>query len=82
MHTIGVSSGLVDQQASKVESSIRQVNKTMYSRMDQVKFWKTAFKKSEVIWSNRPYHFKYFKGCLPEILLGPLLNTFSQIFLL
>ena len=38
-------------------------------------------KKVEVIWSasSRPYHFKSFKGCLPQILLGPFLNTFSQM---
>ena len=29
-------------------------------------------------WS-RPYHFKFFKSCLPQILLGPSLNTMSQI---
>ena len=26
-----------------------------------------------------PYLFKFFKGCLPQILLGPLLNVLSQI---
>ena len=25
------------------------------------------------------YHFKFFKGCLPQILLGPFLNTFSHM---
>ena len=24
---------------------------------------------------SRPYPFKFFKGCLPQILLGPFLNT-------
>ena len=28
---------------------------------------------------SRPYHFKFFKGCLPQTLLGPFLNTFSQL---
>ena len=32
--------------------------------------WKSAFKKIEP--------FKIFKGCLPQILLGPFLNTLSQ----
>ena len=47
--------------------------------------WKTAFKKFEGIWSalwstlSRPYPFKYFKGCLPHILLGPFLNTLSHL---
>ena len=30
---------------------------------------------------SRPYSFKAFKGCLPQILLGPFLNTFSHMFL-
>ena len=38
--------------------------------------WKTVFKKFEV---SRPYHFKFFKGCLLQILLGPFLNTLSHI---
>ena len=25
------------------------------------------------------YHFKFFKGCLPQILLGPFLNTLTQM---
>ena len=33
--------------------------------------WKTAFKKSEGIWSA--------KGCLPQILLGPFLSTLSRV---
>ena len=28
--------------------------------------------KSLMVWLNRPYLFKFFKGCLPQILLGPL----------
>ena len=26
-----------------------------------------------------PYHFKFFKGCLPQILYGSFLNTLTQI---
>ena len=37
-----------------------------HSRMDQVK------------WSA--YHFKLFKGCLSQILLGPFLNTLTHLF--
>ena len=29
---------------------------------------------------SRPYHFKFFKGCLPQILLGPFLNTLTHVF--
>ena len=28
---------------------------------------------------SRPYYFKFFKGCLSQILLGPFLNTLIQI---
>lgn len=28
---------------------------------------------------NRPYHLKCFKGCLPQIFLGPSMNTLSQM---
>ena len=29
---------------------------------------------------SRPYPFKFFKGCVLQILLGPFLNTWTQIF--
>ena len=28
---------------------------------------------------GRPYSFKFLKGCLPQILLGPFLNILSQM---
>ena len=31
---------------------------------------------------SRPNTFKFFKGCLPQILLSPLLNTLSDLLLL
>ena len=27
---------------------------------------------------GRPYHFKFFKGYLPQILLGPFFNTLTH----
>ena len=47
--------------------------------------WKAAFKKFEVIWSalvclGKPYHFTFFKDCLPQILLSPFLNTLCHVF--
>ena len=33
--------------------------------------WKAAFKKMDL---------KFFKGCLPQILIGPFLNTLTHIF--
>ena len=38
--------------------------------------WKTAFKKFQGIWSAT---LKYFKGCLSQNLLSPLLNVLSQM---
>ena len=47
--------------------------------------WKTAFKKIEVIWYAIPlqsfFHFNFFKGCLPQILLCPFLNNLTHIIL-
>ena len=42
-----------------------------YSRMDQVIFVEDSL--------SRPYHFKFFKGCLPQTLLGPFLNTLTHL---
>ena len=30
---------------------------------------------------GRPHQFKFFKGCFPQILLGPFFNTLSQLFI-
>ena len=45
--------------------------------MVQRNLWQTIFKKSEVVCSayDRPYHFNFFKGYLPQI---SFLNTFSK----
>ena len=48
---------------------ILKVNGTKYLRMNQVRF---------VADLSRPYH---FKGCLPQISLGPFLNTLSHLLL-
>ena len=29
---------------------------------------------------SRSYPFSFFKGCLPQILPGPVLNTWNQIY--
>ena len=44
------------------------LNGTKYSRIDQEKFVE-----------DRPYHLKFFNGCLQQILPGPFLNTLPQI---
>ena len=39
---------------------------------------KTCGRQSSCL--SRPYPSKFFKGCLPQILLGPFLNTLSHIW--
>ena len=53
--------------------------------MDQVNFVDTAFKEfevSNVVCYKRPHYFKFFKGCIQQMLLGPLfiISMFSYIF--
>ena len=50
----------------EIDQGIQELNKK--------NLWRTVFKKFEV-------HFKFFKDCLPQILLGPFLNTMTQIVL-
>ena len=42
-------------------------------------FGRQPLKKLKGLWSAEA---EKNKGCLPQILLGPFLNTFSQMFLL
>ena len=55
---------------------------TKYSRVEQVKSVDDSLLKirSDVVCLSRPYHLKIFKGCLPQILLSPFLNTLTQVF--
>ena len=39
--------------------------------LEPLKIW------SDMVWS-RPYQFKFFKRCLPQILLGPFLNILTH----
>ena len=52
-----------------------------YSRMDQVKYAEDSLLKirSDTVCLGRPYHFRFFKGCLPQILFGPFLNTLTYL---
>ena len=51
--------------------------------MDQVKFVVGSLQKiqGDLICLNRLYYFKFFKGGIPQILLGPFLNILSQILI-
>ena len=42
---------------------------------------KDRLKEFEGVWPalGKPYPFKFFKGCLPQILLGPFLNTLTYL---
>ena len=59
------------------------INGTKYSRVDQVKSCGRQPLKNLKGYDllKQTISLKFFKGCLPQILLGPLLNTFSQIIL-
>ena len=50
--------------------------------MNQVNLRKTTFQKlSDTVCLGGPYHsLKIFKGCLPQILLGPFLSTLIQVY--
>ena len=41
----------------------------------------TYHQNSLYIIVEKSYSFKFFKGCLPQILLGPFLNTLSHLVL-
>ena len=43
------------------------------------KFVGASLEKIERIYLCRPNPFNFFKGCLPQISLGPFLNTSSQV---
>ena len=36
--------------------------------------------KNDMVYLSRPYIFNFFKGCLPQILLGPFLNFLSHLY--
>ena len=66
---------LTCQDKSRMNKRTR--NGSRYSRMNQVNLWKTAFKKF-----GRPYHFRFFKGCLSQNFLHPFLNNLTSTFML
>ena len=52
-----------------------------YSRMDWVKFLEDSLLEnwSDIVCLSWPYHFIFFKGSLPQVLLGPFLNTLTYM---
>ena len=51
-----------------------------YFVMNFAKIFRTLFLQNifEWLFLQIPYHFKLFKGCLPQVLLGPFLNTLTH----
>ena len=41
--------------------------------------WEKVFQSRQSKFCGRPYPFRFFKGCLPQNSLSPLLNTLSHI---
>ena len=54
---------------------------TEYSRMDQVKFVEDSLSKiwRDMVCLSRPYPLSFPEGCLPQILLGSFLNTWTHM---
>ena len=54
-----------------------------YSRIDQVKLVEDSLQNiwRDMICLSRAYPFKFFESCLPEILVGPFLNTLFHIII-
>ena len=48
----------------------------MYSRMDQAK---CKICERKPLKDLKEYSFKFLKGCLPQTLLSPFLNTLSHL---
>ena len=57
------------------------INGLRYSGMDQVKFEEDSLSKiwSDIVCLGRQDHFKFFKDCLSQLLLGIFLNTLTQM---
>ena len=54
----------------------RQPYETKYSRMDQIKYVEDRLKRFEVIFV---IYFKFSEDCILHILVGPFLNTMSDV---
>ena len=69
------------QQKFNEEGTAWKRHGTKYSRMDQVKFVEDSLSKTwrDMDCVSRSYPFKFFKGCLPKVLLATFLNTLSHI---
>ena len=55
------------------------LNGSRYSRIDQVRFVEDSLKIWKDIQILKSCHLKFFRACLPQILLAPFLNTLTQM---
>ena len=64
-------------------TSFMLLYETKYSKIDRAKFMKDSLYEiwSDMVCLSRQYwyYFKFSKGCLPQILFGPILNIFSHM---
>ena len=74
----------------KIENTVQEKYKSLIhtSSYTCVKVFKNGPSKicgrqpsKNLKWYGLPNHFKFFKGSLPQILLGPFLNTLTHIII-
>ena len=73
------------RKCSEKEVQTTKVYRKLYSK-SMKDIWVKVFKNGpskicgrQSICLSGPYHFKFFKGCLLQILLGPSLNTLTSL---
>ena len=81
-----ISRTLLFQQEKGLESIERAttVLDTKDTRIDPIKLMENSCGKylSDIVSLNKLYYLKFLKGCLMQILLGPLLNVLSHFMCL
>ena len=51
-----------------------------FPRTNRVKVVEGSLMVYDMVYSSRRYHFKFFKDCLPQILIGSFLNILTQMW--
>ena len=69
--------GLMDE--TVCEANTNQILTKGYYLVRPSKICERQPLKNLKVCLNRSYPFKFFEGCLPQVLLGPFLNTLSNI---
>ena len=65
-------------------SSYHKMTSTLYKacRVYSSSLLRATYQIRRDVCLGRSYHFRWYKGCLPQILLGPFLNTLTKCFIL